>query len=121
MPYPIDLALTEDRSDNDTSVAFSFFGSADFVFGKTYKFSQGSTHLMFFSVCVGLLLCALSTPLFGLVLRWEHKRAAAQGKNAGPEVMLWWALIGGPLLPVSCFWLAWSARDSVSYWLPMIA
>ncbi len=103
------------------SVAFCFFSSAQYIFGQTHGFDQGSTHLMFVSVCVGLLICALVTPLFGILLGREHRQAVAQGKaHAGPEAMLWWALIGGPLLPISTFWMAWSSRRSVSYWSPMI-
>ncbi|KAJ9606827.1 hypothetical protein H2200_008837 [Cladophialophora chaetospira] len=104
------------------SVAFCFFSSAQYIFGQTYGFSQGSTYLMFVSICVGLLICALATPLFGILLGREHAQAAAQGKaHAGPEAMLWWALIGGPLLPISTFWMAWSSRRSVSFWSPMIS
>jgi hypothetical protein len=76
---------------------------------------------MFVSISTGILICTLVTPLFGMLLKREHANAAAKGKpHAGPEAMLWWALIGGPLLPISMWWMAWSARSSVSYWSPMI-
>ncbi|OAL21400.1 hypothetical protein AYO22_08123 [Fonsecaea multimorphosa] len=104
------------------SVAFCFFSSAQYIFGQTYGFDQGSTHLMFLSISVGLVICALVTPLFGTLVGREHARAVARGKShAGPEAMLWWAMIGGPLLPISVFWMAWSSRRSVSYWSPMIS
>ncbi|OAP60561.1 hypothetical protein AYL99_05563 [Fonsecaea erecta] len=105
------------------SVAFCFFSSAQYIFGQTYGFHQGSTHLMFLSISTGLIVCALATPLFGTLVAREHRHAAvSRGKDhAGPEAMLWWAMIGGPLLPISVFWMAWSSRRSVSYWSPMIS
>lgn len=103
------------------AVAFCFFSSAPYIFGETYHFSQGAEHMMFVSISVGLIICAFATPLFGILVGKEFAAAAAQGKpSAGPEAVLWWVLIGGPLLPISLFWMAWSARASVSYWSPMI-
>jgi hypothetical protein len=101
-------------------VTFSFFSSAPFIFGQTYGFSQGGSNLMFVSISVGLLICALATPLFDMLVRRDIAKSTAQSKNPKPEAMLWWALIGGPFLPISLFWMAWSSYRTVSYWSPLI-
>ncbi|KAK4935462.1 hypothetical protein LTR10_023478 [Elasticomyces elasticus] len=104
------------------AVAFCFFSSVPYIFGDTYGFSQGPSYMMFVSVSVGLVICAFATPLFAILVGREFAAAAAQGKpSAGPEAVLWWALIGGPFLPISLLWMAWSARSSVSYWSPMMS
>lgn len=103
------------------SFAFCFFSSAQFIFGETYGFDQGSTYLMFVGISTGLIMCALATPLFGMLSGREHAQAVARGKPyAGPEAMLRWAMIASPILPISVFWMAWSSRPSLSYWSPMI-
>lgn len=103
-------------------VSFSFFTGAPFIFTDSYGFDQGSAYLMFVSVCVGLWICALASPLFGMLIAREYKKAAAQGKShAEPEAMLWWAMVASPILPICLFWLAWSDFPSVSYWSPIIA
>jgi MFS family permease len=103
-------------------VSFSFFSGAPYIFTASYEFRQGAAYLMFVGVVIGLWLCALASPLYGMLIGREYKRAAARGKDhPGPEAMLWWAMIGAPLLPVSLFWLAWSDFSSFSYWSPIFA
>lgn len=103
-------------------VSFSFFTGAPFIFTGSYNFDQGSAYLMFISVSVGLWACALASPLYGMLIGREYKKAAAAGKShAEPEAMLWWAMIAAPILPLCLFWLAWSDFPSVSYWSPIIA
>jgi hypothetical protein len=103
-------------------VSFSFFSGAPYIFTASYDFGQGAAYLMFLGVVVGLWLCALVSPLYGMLIRREYQKAAAKGKDhPGPEAMLWWAMIGAPLLPVSLFWLAWSDFSSSSFWSPIVA
>nr|OQO15534.1 hypothetical protein B0A51_17307 [Rachicladosporium sp. CCFEE 5018]OQO16385.1 hypothetical protein B0A51_16037 [Rachicladosporium sp. CCFEE 5018] len=103
-------------------VSFSFFTGAPFIFAGAYGFDQGSTYLMFINVVVGLWTCAFASPLYGLLIGRECKKALAAGKShAEPEAMLWWAMIAAPLLPISLFWVAWSDFPGTSYWSPIIA
>lgn len=103
-------------------VSLSFFSGAPYIFTASYDFRQGAAYLMFVGVVVGLWLCALASPLYGMLIGREYKQAAAQGKDhSGPEAMLWWAMIGAPLLTISLFWLAWSDFSEFSYWSPIIA
>ena len=105
-------------------VSFSFFASFPYIFGspRTYNFSQGGTYLVFLAIITGVVVCALVTPLFGLVIKREAIQAAKEGHDhPPPEAMLWWAMIGAPALPVSLFWLAWTTYKSVSFWSAIIA
>jgi multidrug resistance protein len=103
-------------------VSFSFFSGAPYIFTASYDFRQGAAYLMFLGVVVGLWLCALASPFYGMLIGREYRKAAAKGKDhPGPEAMLWWAMIGAPLLPVSLFWLAWSDFSSFSFWSPIVA
>ena len=103
-------------------VSFSFFSGAPYIFTASYDFRQGAAYLMFLGVVVGLWLCALASPLYGMLIGREYRKAATKGKDhPGPEAMLWWAMIGAPLLPVSLFWLAWSDFSSFSFWSPIVA
>jgi MFS family permease len=103
-------------------VSFSFFTGAPYIFTASYHFNQGSAYLMFVATFVGVWICGLSTPLFGMLIGHEYKKAAALGKDhAEPEAMLWWAMVAAPILPVCLFWLAWSDYPDFSYWSPIIA
>ena len=103
------------------SVLFSFFDGAPFIFGGIYDFNQGATFLMFVGVTIGLIVCTAATPLFMVVIKKEFVKAAKEGRDhPPPEAMLWQAMVGAPLLPISLWWMAWSARASVSFWAPIV-
>ncbi|KAK5169405.1 uncharacterized protein LTR77_005380 [Saxophila tyrrhenica] len=103
-------------------VSFSFFTGAPFIFTGSYGFDQGSAYLMFVSMVIGRWVYAVCTPLYGILIGREYKKAAAEGKaHAEPEAMLWWAMIAAPILPTCLFRLAWSDFPSVSYWSPIVA
>ncbi|KAE9377322.1 MFS general substrate transporter [Stipitochalara longipes BDJ] len=103
------------------SVTFSFFSSYPWIFGETYRLSQGGTYIMFLGIVFGLILVLLLTPLWGRLLGMEFARAARNGQgHPPPEAMLWWAMVASPFIPISLFWMGWSAYPSVSYWSPLI-
>ncbi|KAJ9137857.1 MFS general substrate transporter [Pleurostoma richardsiae] len=102
-------------------VAFSFFSGFAYIYGQTYQFSEGSTYLMFLGIVVGLCL----VPLLGPLVHRFMDREAAKAKEKGfshppPESKLWFSMICAPLLPISLYWMGWSAKHSVSYWSPLV-
>lgn len=106
------------------AVSFSFFSSFPFIFGRQgiYGFDQGATYLVFLAIVVGVVLCTLATPLFGILIGMEVRKAAGKGcSHPPPEAMLWWAMIGSPMLPVSLFWLAWTTYRGVNFWSAIIS
>jgi hypothetical protein len=60
-----------------------------------------------------------------------HKRAQRmlselqerEGPNArlAPEIRLWYAMVGGPMIPISLFWMAWTNYPSISPWSTIAA
>ncbi|KAK3670408.1 hypothetical protein LTR78_009648 [Recurvomyces mirabilis] len=126
---PVEMLLTEPIIAVLTTyltfvyiVSFSFFTGAPYIFTASYDFNQGSAYLMFVATSVGVCICGLATPIFGILIGREYKKAAANGKDhAEPEAMLWWAMVAAPILPICLFWLAWSDYPDFSYWSPIIA
>ena len=103
------------------SVTFSFFSSYPAIFGETYNFSQGGTYIIFLGIVFRLILVLLFTPLWRKLLGMEFARAARNGlTHPPPEAMLWWTMAASPFVPISLFWMGWSAYPSVSYWSPLI-
>jgi hypothetical protein len=106
---------------------FGFLAGYSFIFGDTYHMSQGITGLMFLGMTIGLFLC--SVPLTPLIYQWA-KRELAAIKEANPdqiqvrlpsEFRLWYAMLGAPAIPVSLFWMGWTANPTISYWSPLLA
>lgn len=106
---------------------FGFLASYSFVFGDTYNLSRGITGLLFLGIGVGLFLC--SVPLTPLIYKCAKRDLAALKEgdptNADPrlppEFRLWYAMLGAPAIPLSFFWMEWTAYPSVNYWSPLLA
>lgn len=105
---------------------FGFLDGYTFVFQQTYSLSDGITGLLFLGIGVGLLLAAII--LTPLLYRWAGKeitklQTEKPDVNARipPEFFLWYALIGAPAIPISFFWMGWTAYPHVSIWSPIVA
>ena len=63
-------------------------------------------------------------PLIAKWYRQDLARARARGeKGSGlpPEFRLWFSVFGAPAVPISLFWMGWTARADVSIWSPLAA
>ncbi|KAL7948549.1 major facilitator superfamily domain-containing protein [Trichoderma barbatum] len=105
---------------------FGFLDGYTFVFQRTYDLSDGITGILFIGIGVGLVLA--SAPLTPLLYRKAKQKLAKlqaekPGENARipPEFFLWYALIGAPAIPISFFWMGWTAYPHVSIWSPIMA
>ncbi|UKZ72033.1 uncharacterized protein TrAtP1_012970 [Trichoderma atroviride] len=105
---------------------FGFLDGYTFVFQQTYNLSDGITGLLFLGIGVGLLLAALI--LTPLLYRWAKKEITKLqtekpdgSARIPPEFFLWYALIGAPAIPISFFWMGWTAYPHVSIWSPVLA
>jgi MFS family permease len=108
-------------------VLFGFLAGYTYVFERTYSLSQGITGLLFLGIGVGL---CLATALVPLILHWA-KRDLSRLRNLHPnnpervklvpEFRLWWAMLGAPALPISLFWMGWTAYPSISLASPLLA
>jgi len=104
-------------------VLFTFLDGYAFVFTDTYGISQGLTGVCFVGIVVGLFGASALVPL---IYKWA-KRDLAKIKEAGgdrlpPEFRLWYSMLGGAFaIPISLFWMGWTARPSISIWSPLAA
>ncbi|KAH0491699.1 hypothetical protein TgHK011_003114 [Trichoderma gracile] len=102
---------------------FGFLDGYTFVFQETYDLSDGITGTIFVGIGVGLILSsALLTPL---LYKWaKEELSKIQGSEPAripPEFFLWYALIGAPAIPISFFWMGWTAYPHISIWSPILA
>ncbi|KAL1870023.1 hypothetical protein Plec18167_007541 [Paecilomyces lecythidis] len=98
-------------------VLFGFLTGYDFIYGKTYGFSQGSVGLAFIGMNIGFLIAFAIIPH----IYYKYKKALeALAKTANghpePEERLWYAMYGAPWLPISLFWMGWTSYPSIPYW-----
>lgn len=103
-------------------ILFTFLDGYTYIFGETYGFSQGSTGLTFLGIAIGL--CLASPLIYPIYVKYKRAliKAEKQGKaGLPPEQRLWFMMIGGPAIPLSMFWMGWTAFPSVSYWSPLVA
>jgi hypothetical protein len=136
-------------------VLFTFFDGYTYIFTDVHGLSQGLTNIVWVAMYVGILLAGL---LVLPVYRWTKKdfTAAAQEINGTdpasdpraldnvhtkPEIRLWFAMFGAPMIPISLFWMGWTdyvrsltphhinslrlrliyQQASVSIWSPIVA
>ncbi|KAF7978061.1 hypothetical protein HWV62_1697 [Athelia sp. TMB] len=102
-------------------VLFTFLDGYTFVFTETYGFSQGLTGTAFLGIGIGLCGVTATVPL---IHKWYTDARVAQEAQGNyghlpPEERLWFAMIGAPALPISLFWMGWTAYPSISPFAPL--
>lgn len=104
-------------------VLFTFLTGYTFIFTDVYGLSQGMTGVCFVGQMVGVLSCGALIPLNVHLRKRDIARAKALGPDVkvAPESRLYWAMIGGPAIPISLFWMGWTARPDISIWSPLLA
>lgn len=106
-------------------VLFGFLPGYTFIFQDVYGMSQGITGLLFLGIGVGLFLATSLVPLIYFLAKRDTRKLqeASPGTVAKlpPEHRLWFAMLGAPGLPISLFWMGWTAFPSISYWSPLVA
>ena len=120
------------------AILFTFLDGYTYIFAETYGVSQGITGVIFTAMYVGVLLSTFLVPVvYRLTTRdmerqrsrkdeqIESEAAKSQPQKAmrpRPETRLYYAMLGGGwAIPVSIFWLAWTAYPSVKIWSPIVA
>ncbi|KAK4096612.1 MFS general substrate transporter [Parathielavia hyrcaniae] len=101
------------------TLLFTFLSGFDYLFKATYGLSTGMTGACFGAIASGATAFALLAPGFYSWARstTEHVR----GASVEPEFRLWPAIVAGPLLPVSLFWLGWGNYRSIPIWSSLAA
>jgi hypothetical protein len=103
-------------------VLFTFFDGYTYIFTDVYGISQGLTNITWVAMYIGIMLAGL---LVFPIYQWTKRDfvAAAKAKNGTdpasdphaldnvhtqPEIRLWFAMFGAPLIPISLFWMGWT-------------
>ncbi|KAJ7780016.1 hypothetical protein B0H16DRAFT_1711243 [Mycena metata] len=94
------------------ALLFSFLSGFDYVFKNTYDLSTGLEGACFGAIAAGATAFTLLAP--GLYSWARHRTAHVRGSDVLPEFRLWPAMLTGPLLPLSLFWLGWTASPAVT-------
>ncbi|KAJ5289088.1 MFS general substrate transporter [Penicillium angulare] len=94
-------------------VVFVFYAAYPVVLEEVYGFSSYQVGLAFTPLLIGSLF---ALPIISMVMKRRDKNS-----NPQPEDSLPAATIAGILLPISLFWLAWTAREGIHWICPLIA
>ncbi|CAG8229462.1 unnamed protein product [Penicillium salamii] len=116
-------------------VLFTFFDGYTDIFTDVHGLSQGLTNIVWVAMYVGIALAGL---LVLPIYRWTKTdftaaavasngtdpaldRHALDSVHTQPEIRLWFAMFGAPMIPISLFWMGWTDFASVSIWSPIVA
>lgn len=101
-------------------ILFSFFAIVPYVFTTVYGFNLEKCGLVFLSVIIGCILGLLCILLCDVFL-YRKQIPKYKPKSVPPEHRLYPAMFGSIGLPIGLFWLAWTARESISWASPTAA
>ncbi|KAJ5690975.1 MFS general substrate transporter [Penicillium malachiteum] len=94
-------------------VVFVFYASYPDMLSSQYGFTSYQQGLSFIPLLIGTLF---ALPVLSATMKKREKSGNPQPEDTMPA-----ALIAGIVLPVSLFWLAWTARSSIHWICPLIA
>ncbi|KAK1758911.1 major facilitator superfamily transporter [Echria macrotheca] len=99
---------------------YTFFAGVPYTFSTVYHFSTEQTGLVFISVVIGCVLGTLTIILCDIFL-YRRQIPLHPPHSVPPEYRLYPAMFGSVGLPVALFWLAWTAREEISWASPAVA
>jgi len=104
------------------SITFAYYIIYAIVFKEVYGFSQYDVGMAFSPLLVGSILgIPIIIILDKLTYQKARERAIALRTTVHPETRLYPAMLGVILLPISLFWLAWSARRDIHWIAPILS
>lgn len=103
-------------------VLFTFLTGYTFIFTDVFGFSQGITGLSFMGIQIGFVIVFAFVPfVYRSAMSDLKKLQDAGGERLPPENSLRFAMMGAPWLPISLFWMAWTAYSTISPWSALVA
>ena len=104
-------------------VLFTFLDGYAYIFEDMYGISQGLTGLCFLGIIIGLFGASALVPLIYKWAKQDLQKLKEKGTDRlPPEFRLWYSMLGGAFaIPISLFWMGWTARPDISIWSPLAA
>lgn len=120
-------------------IVFGFLQGFKYIFTQTYGISKGLTGTIFVAIGTGTTLWTLAIPYYYHLYKRKVQRLHTQVTGASsaddvikaanipgtdlpqPEYRLWQAILAGPALPISLWWLGWTNYSSISPWSDICA
>ncbi|CEJ62737.1 hypothetical protein PMG11_11228 [Penicillium brasilianum] len=116
------VAPTSFISSIALSVVFFFYIAFPLVFERLHSFSRYQSALSFLSLLIGSILGLVFMSIVNKIkFRKARDMMERYGVHMQPEELLYPAMVGGVLLPVSLFWFAWTAYESIHWVVPLLA
>jgi hypothetical protein len=97
-----------------------FFEAYPIVFQGIYQQSLGFSGLMFLPIGAGAVSAIGIFLYYDSILRKAPKSNKAWTQRVESR-RLPLAVFGGPMYVIALFWLGWTARESIPFWVPMLA
>ncbi|KAJ4344047.1 hypothetical protein N0V85_009822, partial [Neurospora sp. IMI 360204] len=102
------------------AIFYMTFEAYPFIFIDLYGLSPGECGLTYLAIGVG---CLIALPIF---MTWDSILTRARQRNAAwtrqeEYRRLPLACLGGPMFVVSLFWLGFTARAEIPFWVPMLS
>ncbi|KAF2770198.1 MFS general substrate transporter [Teratosphaeria nubilosa] len=104
-------------------ILFTFLNGYPYIFEGTYGISQGLSGVCFIGIIVGLFGASALVPMIYKWAKHDMKKIEEKGgSRLAPEFRLWYSMLGGAVaIPISLFWMGWTARPDISIWSPLVA
>ncbi|GLB45677.1 putative MFS general substrate transporter [Lyophyllum shimeji] len=99
-------------------ILYLTFQAFPVIFRDGHGFSMQTTGMTFLGIGIGMLLAIFTQPFWN---RLFNREAAKNGGQAPPETRLIMGQLGGILVPVGLFWLAFTTYPHVHWIAPIIA
>ncbi|KAF9000016.1 major facilitator superfamily domain-containing protein [Cyathus striatus] len=99
-------------------ILYLAFQAFPVIFQEVHGFNMQSTGMSFLGIGVGMLLAISTQPYWNRFYRRESRK---NGGTLPPEARLFMGEIGGVLVPIGLFWLAFTTYKQVPWIVPIIA
>ncbi|CZT15393.1 uncharacterized protein RCC_12226 [Ramularia collo-cygni] len=101
------------------AIIYALLAAVPFIFEQVYGFGLAASGLTWIAWIIGYFLGACVSTY--MQYRLARNIRATQQKTYVPEWSLVPAMIGSPMVPISLFWMAWTAQRSIHWIVPVIA
>ncbi|KAF9476561.1 MFS general substrate transporter [Pholiota conissans] len=99
-------------------ILYLTFQAYPFIFGKVHGFNEQMSGMSFLGIGVGMIMAILTQPFWN---RFYEQIAEENEGNVPPESRLVMGEIGGVLIPIGLFWLAFTTYPGIPWIVPILS